>query len=137
MALEESLRGARWPLMVVLVLAGCAHAGRRVTRYVDDHRSQVVNIGINVISGSVDASPCVAPQQVPSADSAEVARFEDMIRGWEQETRMPGQSCIKWFSRTKQGQFISVQAQNVGLDGGYLLFIPRDTTKAGWAMLPW
>ena len=137
MALEESWRGVRWRVLAVLVLAGCAHPGMRVSRYVDADHSDTVNIGINLISGSVDASPCVAPQQVPTADSAEIANFEVMIRDWEQETKMPGQSCIKWFSRTKQGKYISVQAQNVGLDGGYLMFIPRDTTKAGWAILPW
>ena len=137
MALEDSWRGTHWRVLAAAVFVGCAQPGTRVSLYVDDHHSRTVNIGINLISGSADAFPCVAPQQVPTADSAEVASFEVMIREWEKETKMPGQSCIKWFSRTKQGKYVSVQAQNVGLDGGYLMFIPRDTTKTGWTILPW
>ena len=121
-----------------LGVLACTAPGRRVELYAAPDRHRTVNIGVNVLSGTSEIGPCVAPIEVPTTDSLESTVLNQNVLSWEAETEYAGHPyCVKWFSRTPDGIYVSLQMRDVTMDGGWLAFTPVDQNREGWVMVPW
>ena len=132
------LRALSW--LASLVLLSCAAPGRRISVYVDPDHSRKVNIGLNVLTGTDEIGPCVPPSEVPTADTTQAAFLQRAVRGWESEEYTANTPfCVKWFSQTKDGLYVSLQNPQHTVDGGWLAYQPRAgrSPEEAWVMVPW
>ena len=131
---------ALYTVAAILSLA-CAAPGRRVTVGWEGYKPEprrTVNIGLNVLTGTTEIGPCVASSEVPTTDNLESTVLKHNVLSWEAEAEYAGHPyCVKWFSRTRDGIYVSLQMRDVTMDGGWLAFTPVDQNREGWVMVPW
>jgi hypothetical protein len=135
LAVIRSARAAAIWWAASLGIAACAPSGRRISLYVDPTHSRTVNIGTNLIIGTL--SRCESPVHVPTADISDLVLFDSLINVWEQHAQKEHVACIAWFSRTEEGRYVGVQEWRMEPGGGLLAFFPKDTSQSGWTIQPW